>query len=565
MTRSLRWTPPRPALPGAALLRAHSGSAGDVFAGLSVAAYLVPQCLAYGRLAGVPPVRGLWAAVAALALYALLGTSSRMSVGPESASALMVGAAVASIGVGGGADRAPQVASALALAVAGVALVGWLLRLGVVADLLSLPVLTGYMTGIAVAMMVSQLPNLTGVESSESDTIPRLVDVIRRIDETTAAPLILGLAVLAGVVLLRRLRRLPGPLLVVVAAAVATAVLDLEERGVATVGDVQRGLPAIALPGIPGSLWVPVIAAAAGIWVVVVADNLLTARAFSRRAGDRIDPNQELLALAGANAAAGLVSGFPVSSSGSRTAIAEASGATSQRAGVVAAAAVLAVLAFGTPLLEPIPLAALAGLVVYAAFMLVDLPDIRRIVAFRWNEAVLMATAAAGVVVVGPLVGIGVAVAISVAELFARIARAHDAVLGAVPGLAGLHDVDDYPEAQTVPGLVVYRYDAPLCFANAEDFRRRVLDAVDDETSPVEWVLLNMEANVEVDLTALDMVEDLRVSLSDRGITLAMARVKHDLATYLTRTGVAERVGPEHIFPTLPTAVEGFRARPERP
>jgi SulP family sulfate permease len=152
-----------------------------------------------------------------------------------------------------------------------------------------------------------------------------------------------------------------------------------------------------------------------------------------------------------------------------------------------------------------------------------------------------------------------------VAELFARIARAHDAVLGSVPGLAGLHDVDDYPEAQTVPGLVVYRYDAPLCFANAEDFRRRVLEAVDGETAPVEWVLLNMEANVEVDLTALDMVEDLRVSLSDRGITLAMARVKHDLATYLARTGVAERVGPEHIFPTLPTAVEGFRARPGRP
>ncbi|HET7719116.1 MAG TPA: SulP family inorganic anion transporter, partial [Acidimicrobiales bacterium] len=443
--------------------------------------------------------------------------------------------------------------------------VGWALRLGVVADLLSLPVLTGYMTGIAVAMVVSQLPNLTGIGSDETDTIPRLVDVAGRLGDTEAAPLLLGLAVLAGVVLLRRLRWLPGPLLVVIAAAVATAALDLEDRSVTTVGDVQRGLPALALPGIPGSLWVPVIAAAAGIWVVVVADNLLTARAFSRRAGDRIDPNQELLALAGANAAAGLVSGFPVSSSGSRTAIAEASGATSQRAGLVAAAAVVLVLAFGTELLETIPLAALAGLVVFAAVMLVDLPDIRRIIGFRRNEAVLMAIAAAGVVVLGPLVGIGVAVAISVAELFARIARAHDAVLGTVPGLAGLHDVDDYPEAETLPGLVVYRYDAPLCFANAEDFRRRVLRAIDDETEPVEWVVLNMEANVEVDLTALDMVEDLRATLADRGITLAMARVKQDLATYLARTGVAQRVGPELIFPTLPTAVEGFRSRGTRP
>jgi high affinity sulfate transporter 1 len=535
---------------------------GDAVAGLAVAAYLVPQCMAYARLAGLAPVSGLWAALGALVLYALLGTSSRLSVGPESASALLVGSAVVTIGADAGSQDRAEIAAALALAVAAISLLAWVTRLGFLADLLSRPVLVGYMAGVAVAMIVGQLPNLTGISSTERDTLGQGADIARHLGDVRLAPLAVGAAVVIALVLLQRFRRSPGPLLVILAATAVTAVIDLEDHGVATIGNVATGLPSLALPGVPAHVWPGILAAAAGICVVVFTDNILTARAFATRAGDRIDPNQELLALAGANAAAGFAGGFPVSSSGSRTALADAAGGRSQLTSVVAAIAVALVLLFAGPLLESFPLAALGGLVVYAAVRLIDLTEMRRIAAFRRSEAVITAVSFAGVVLFDLLVGIAIAVGLSVAELFARIARAHDAVQGEVPGLAGLHDVDDYAEAVTIPGLVVYRYDAPLCFANAEDFRTRVLEAVDGSTTPVEWVLLNMEANVEIDLTATDMLEDLRALLAAQGIVLALARVKHDLAVYLERAGLASRVGTDRIYPTLPTALEGFRRRP---
>jgi MFS superfamily sulfate permease-like transporter len=313
-------------------------------------------------------------------------------------------------------------------------------------------------------------------------------------------------------------------------------------------------------------VWPAAFAAAAGVTVIAFSGNVLTGRAFARRADHRIDADQELLALAGANVAAGVAGGFPVSSSESRTALAATAGASSQLASIVAAVSVALVLVVAAPLLEAFPLAALAGLVIYAAIQLIDIDQIRRVVAFRRSEAVLMAAAFIGVVVFDLLIGIGIAVGLSVADLFRRVARAHDAVQGSVPGLAGLHDVDDYPEATTVPGLVVYRYDAPLFFANAQNFHDRVLGAVAGEQAPVDWLVLNMEANVEIDLTAADMLEDLRSELAARGISLALARVKQDLYVYLERTGVVARIGDDRIFPTLPTAVDAFRrrAKPDR-
>ena len=533
----------------------------DSVAGLAVAAYLVPQCIAYAGLAGVAPIAGLWAAFGALGLYALLGSSPTLSVGPESASALIVGSSVATLGVGLGAQERAEIAAALAFAVAAVALVAWVIRLGFLADLLSRPVLVGYMAGVAVAMVVSQLPNLTGVASERRGTLARTADLVRHLDEVHLEPIVVAAAVLLALVALQPLRRVPGPLIVVLGATAATAALDLEERGIETIGQVPRGLPSLALPGIPADTWTGVFAAAAGICIVVFADNILTARAFAAKRGERIDANQELLALAGANAAAGLLQSFPVSSSGSRTALANAAGSRTQLTSVAAALAVLGVLLFAAPVLEAFPLAALGGLVVYAAARLVDVAEIRRIAAFRRSETVIMAAAFVGVVLFDLLVGIGIAVGLSVAELFTRIARAHDAVQGEVPGLAGLHDVDDYPDAITTPGLVVYRYDAPLCFANADDFRMRVLRAVRDATQPVEWVLLNMEANVEIDLTAVDMLADLHAELDARGIVVALARVKRDLAVFLDRAGLTTRVGSEHLYPTLPTAVAAFHSR----
>ena len=553
---------PRPAVPGVrAFLDWRRTARADAVAGLAVAAYLVPQCMAYARLAGLAPVAGLWAALGALVLYGLLGTSSRLSVGPESASALLVGSAVATIAAGVGPQHRAQIAAALALAVAALALLAWAARLGFLADLLSRPVLVGYMAGVAVTMIVSQLPNLTGIPSSHRDTLARAADIARHLFDLQLGPLAVAAAVVAALALLQRFRRAPGPLLVVLAATAVTAAFSLEDHGVTTIGHIPAGLPSLALPGIPAHLWPGVLAAAAGICVVVFADNILTARAFAARRGERIDANQELLALAGANAAAGIIGGFPVSSSGTRTALADAAGGRSQLTSFAAAASVALALLFGGEVLKSFPLAALGGLVVYAAARLVDFAEMRRIATFRRSEALITAAAFAGVLLFDLLAGIGIAVALSVAELFARIARAHDAVQGAVPGLAGLHDIDDYPEATTIAGLVVYRYDAPLCFANAEDFRSRVLQAVDNASAAVEWVVLNMEANVEIDLTATDMLEDLRAELAARGIVVALARVKQDLALYLARAGLAQRVGTEHIYPTLPTALEAFHHR----
>ena len=336
-------------------------------AALAVSAYLVPQCMAYARLAGLEPVTGLWAAIPGLLAYAALGTSSRLSVGPESASALLAGSAVATLVGGGGTSDAAAVAAALAVAVGMVSLVAWVARLGFLADLLSKPVLVGYMAGVAVIMIVSQLPNLTGIASDSRETLPRVGDILGRLGELRLAPVLIGAGVVAALVLLQRWKRLPGPLLVVLVATVATNVLGLESRGVATVGAVPAGLPALAFPSVPASLWPAIFAAAVGIVVVVFSDTILTARAFARRSGDTIDANQDLLALAGANAAAGLVGGFPVSSSGSRTAIVDAAGGTSQLVSIFAAGCVAAVLLVAGPVLESFPLAALGGLIVYAA------------------------------------------------------------------------------------------------------------------------------------------------------------------------------------------------------
>lgn len=535
-------------------------SLADVPAGLAVAAYLIPQCLAYARVAGLEPVAGLWAAVPALAVYALLGTSPLLSIGPESSSAVLVGSAVASLSAGGAAQPA-EVAAALALAVAVVASLGWLVRAGFLADLLSRPVVVGFLAGVAVTMVASQLPRLVGVETTADRPLRRALEVGRHLGQIRVAPTLMGLAVLVGLLGVRRWRALPGPLVILALAGAATAVFELEARGVTTVGAVPSGLPKPALPSLPASMWPEVFVTALGVTVVAFSGNIVTARAFARPGAASINANRELLAVAGTNAGAGLFGGFPVSSSDSRTALAAAVGGSSQMVSVLAAGCIVAVLVAGGSLVGTIPVPALAGLVVYAAIALVDLAEIRRIVAFRRSEALIMATAFVGVVGFDVLVGIGVAVALSVADLFRRVARAHDAIQGSVAGLAGLHDIADYPTAQTVPGLVVYRYDAPLCFANAEDFRTRVLAAVAAEAVPVEWVVLNMEANVETDLTAIDMLDALRTELDRDGVVLALARVKHDLAIYLERTGFTARVGAERIYPTLPTALAAFDQR----
>jgi MFS superfamily sulfate permease-like transporter len=346
---------------------------------------------------------------------------------------------------------------------------------------------------------------------------------------------------------------------VVLLATVAVVLFDLRSRGIAVVGEVPRGLPTPALPDLADltDLLLPAV----GLLVVGYTDTVLTARAFAARGGAPVDANQELLALGAANLGAGVLRGFPISSSGSRTALAVAAGGRTQVYSLVALVCVIAVLLFAGPGLALFPTAALGAIVVYAATRLIDVAGFRKLAAFRRTELMLALAACLGVLVFDILYGVLLAVGLSVAEMLYRVARPHDAVQGFVPGLAGMHDVEDYPEATTMPGLVVYRYDSPLFFANAEDFHRRALAAVDAQPVPVEWFVLNAEANVEVDSTGLDALETLRAELTGRGTVFALARVKQDLRDALDAYGLTEAIGAERIFPTLPTAVAAFRER----
>ncbi len=532
---------------------------GDSIAGLTVAAYLVPQVMAYAGVAGLPPVVGLWAAVPALALYALFGSSRQLSVGPESTTALLSAAAILPLGAGSPA-RYAALSAGLAILVGLICAVAWVARLGLVADLLSRPVLVGYMAGVAVIMIVSQLHRTTGVPVHGVRLGAELTSFAQNLDQISWTTVLLSVSMLILLFAISaRWPRVPGPLLVIALAGIVVAVFNLKDHGLAVVGTVPNGLPVPGLPNLSLADLRDLLLPAVGIAVVGFTDNVLTARAFAARVHADIDANQELLALGLANVGAGLVKGFPVSSSGSRTALGAAAGSRTQMFSLVALAVLVFVLLVGGPLLANFPQAGLGAIIIYAATRLIDIPEFKRIARFRRSELVLALVALAGVLVMNILYGVLFAIGVSVADLLRRVARPHDAILGRVQGLAGMHDVDDYPTARTIPGLVVYRYDSPLFFANAEDFKRRAMAAADEAECP-RWFVLNVEANMQVDITGLDAVEWLRSALERRGIVLAMARVKQDLRDDLKAYGLADSIGETHLFPTLPTAVSAYES-----
>ena len=547
--------------PGLAALARRDGPGlrGDLVGGLTVAAYLVPQVMAYAGVAGLSPVTGLWAAVGALALYTLLGTSPLLSVGPESTTALLTAVAIAPLAAGDPA-RYGALAAGLALVVGLVCVVGRLARLGFLADLLSRPVLVGYMAGIALLMVIGQLGSLTGTRVDGDGPVAQLRSFVAGLAGVHPPTLVLSLSalVLLGIGA-RWAPRTPMPLVVVVLASLAVALVPWF-AGLRTVGAVPHGVPVPTLPAIGLGDYGALVLPALGIAVVGFSDVVLTGRAFAGRDGAAPDADRELLALGGTNLAAGLLGGFPVSSSGSRTALGRAAGARSQLHSAVAVLVVVLVLLVGGDQLATLPRAALGALVVYAAVRLVELGEFRRIAAFRRSELLLALATVAAVLALGVLYGVLAAVALSVLDLVRRIARPHAAVLGFAPGVAGMHDVGDLPDTQQVPGLLVHRYDAPLFFANAEDFRRSVREAVATAETPVRWVLLDLEAVTELDVTAADTLGRLVRDLAADGRVVAIARAKRELVADLEAGGVLDALGPGHLFPTLPTAVAAYRA-----
>ncbi len=576
--RSLRQTLPTLA-PGIGVLRHYPRRwlRADVFAGVAVAAYLVPQVMAYAAIVDLPPVTGLWTALAACLVYAVLGGSRLLSVGPESTVALLAGATVAPM-AGGDPTRAAALTAALALVVAFWCLMARLARLGVIADLLSQPLLVGYLAGGAVLMVVGQLGRVTGTSVDGDSIMAQLrsfATVVGQVHPPTLAVTAGTLALLLAVVLWRPMW--PGPLIAVAAATVAAVVLDLPARGVAITGEVPSGLPVPRLPLVGAHDLAGLLLTGLGVAVVAYSDNTLIGRAFrpapeeGEPAGSTdVDAQQELVALGGVHLAVGLVGGFPVSSSGSRSALALAAGARSQMYSLVAGGCIVAVLFFAGPLLSQLPAASLGAVVIYAASKLISVHDVVRLYRFRVAELALAVLTCLATVVLGILAGVGVAIALSLLEMASRLARPHEGVLGRVPGLAGMHDVDDYPEATTLPGLVVYRYDAPLFFANVGDLRRRALVAVDTETRadpehPVRWFVLNVEANIEIDITAADGLRGLHHDQAERGVRMALARVKNDLREPLRRAGLIDLIGEDMLFPTLPVAEETYLATGVRP
>lgn len=548
-------------LPGYLVLRHYRRGwlRGDLLAGLTVAAYLIPQVMAYAEVAGLPPVMGLWACLGPMIVYAFVGTSRQLSVGPESTTALMTAVALAAVAGTGPGDRRADVAAALALLVGVFCVLGGVARLGFLAGLLSRPVLVGYLAGIAVLMIASQLGKVTGRRVGAQGALGQIADTATHLGQVHLPTALLAGAALVALIALRRIVPLaPGPLVVMLACAAAVAWTPLREAGLRTVGTIPVGLPTPRLPDLTGIDLGPLVPAALGLAVVGYSDNVLTGRGLAERRKERIDANTEFTALGVANLAAGLTHGFPVSSSGSRAVLGDSMGSRTQLYSLAAVVVVVLAMFFGGAVLAAFPTAALGAVVVYAGLRLVDVAELRRLARFRLSELMLAVATAVGVVVFDVLLGIGIAVVLSVIDLLRRIGDPHDGVLGYVPGRAGMHDIDDYPTARQVQGLVVYRYDSPLFFANADNFRRRALEALEEGEGEPEWFVLNAEAINEIDLTALDALESLRAALAERWVTFALARVKHELAADLARVGFTERIGEQHVFATLPSAVHAY-------
>jgi sulfate permease, SulP family len=533
---------------------------GDILSGITVAAYLIPQCMAYGELVGVPPVVGLWTILPAMFLYALFGSSRQLSVGPESTTAVMTAAAIAPLLLADGSNYA-MLASILAVLVGLVCFVGYLARLGFLANLLSKPILIGYMAGVAVIMITGQLGKIGGISIQGNSVLSQISQFSQQIDQIHGLTLVLAGFVLTFLLIVGRLLpTAPAPLLAVLIGTAAVVIFDLDRQGVAVVGEIPAGLPQFVIPNFPTQL-PTLLASAFGIAIVGYSDNVLTARSFAARHQDKIDANQELLALGLANLGAGLMQGFPVSSSGSRTVIGDSVGSKTQLFSIVAMGIVVAVLLWLRPVLSLFPKAALGAIVIFAAFKLIEVPAFIRLYQFRRSEFFLAIATTCGVLISDILSGVAIAVGLSVIELLSRLAHPHDAVQGTVPNIPGLHDIKDWEDATTIPGLVIYRYDAPLCFANAEDFKCRALKAIDTEVNPVEWFVLNTEAITEIDITATDILEELADELAARGITFAMARVKQDLYAQLKRSQLLKKISEDRIYLTLHTMIVGFESR----
>ncbi len=551
-------------LPGVWVLRHYRRAwlGRDVGAGLVLTALLVPAGMGYAEASGLPAISGLYATIGALLAYALFGPSRILVLGPDSALAPLIAVAVLSKAAGDPA-RAVALASLLALLTGAVCIAGGFARAGLATELLSKPVRVGYLNGIGLTVIVTQLPKLCGFSEGNADLASGAVGFLRGViaGRTQPAALAIGAACLAVILVGRALvPRVPAVLVAVVVATGAVAALGLAQR-IAVVGAVPRGVPLPALPAVRLDDVPDLLLASLGIALVSFADTSVLSRTFAARHGQRVDTNRELIGLGVANVVSGLFQGFPISSSASRTPVAESAGSRTQLTGVVGALALVTLLVAAPWLLEDLPAAALAAVVVAAALAIIDLAALAVFYRVRRSDFVLSMVAFLAVAGLGVLRGVAFAVAVSLLDFVRRAWRPHDAVLGRADGVKGYHDLERYPNAKQVPGLLLFRWDAPLFFANADTFRARIIELVDGAKSPVKWVVVAAEPITDVDTTAAEMLEELDKELATRGSELAFAELKDPVRDRLERYGLHERIGRDFFFPTIGVAVKAFLAR----
>ena len=557
-------------MPGLNVLRAYQSRwlAKDVVAGLVLSALLVPQGMAYAELAGLPAVTGLYTSILCLVGYAIFGPSKILVLGPDSSLGPMIAATILPlIGANGDPARAVALASMLALFTGAAMVLAGAGGLGFIADLLSKPTMLGYMNGLALTILVGQLPKLLGFSVDADNFIGELTGFFSGVaaGEIVWAAAAVGIGALVLILVLQRyLAKLPAVLIAVVAAIIAATVFSLEAKDVHLVGVLPQGLPSFTIPHVGWSDLLPLIGGALGIALVALADTISTASAFAERQGDEVDGNREMVGLGAANLAAGLFQGFPVSTSGSRTAVAEQSGSKTQVTGLVGALVITLMLLLFPWLLQNLPQPTLAAVVIAASMSLADIPATRRLWSQSRSEFILSVTAFAGVVLLGVLLGIVVAITLSVANVFRRAWWPYQATLGRRPGIAGYHDVTRHPDAERLPGCTIFRFDAPLIFANARTFRDQVLALAKASPKPA-WIIVAAEPLTDVDTTACDMLEDLVTDLDQQGVTLVFAEMKGPVKEKARQFGLSKRIPDDRFFPTLGTAVKAWRAQADQP
>ena len=542
-------------IPGLALIKGFSPAllSTEFVVAITVVAVLVPSAMAFGDLAGVTPVAGLYVALGAMVMYALFGTSKQVIMGPEATSAIMTATAVAPL-AGGDAARYAALAALLALLVGVVALLARVAKLGFITDLLSKPVLVGYILGATLIVIGSQLGKMFGIKLESDKFFQQVVELISRLDEAHLLTVAIGVVCMAALLIMRRVsRKLPGPLIVVVVAIIASYVLGWAAKGVAVVGAVPAGLPKITIPAVTVQDIFALLPAALALTILIYADEILTSRVFAAKHAQKVDANQEFVALGMANIGAGFLMGFPAALSASRTTVNDQMGGKTQWVGLIAAALTIIFLLFLTPLLAPLPTAALGAIIIVASLGLIDIAAFRFLRQVRPAEFWLAVVTALGVLTVGVLPGILVAVVLSLIILLYRIARPHDALLDDVDAAGGTvyRGVTDKETVMTEPGLIVYRFDAPLVFANAAFFTERLEALIANAGAGLKCVILDAEPISDFDSTAAEALENLDADLERVGADLWIAACEWAAASALDRDGTDEAAGAEHIYPSV--------------